>query len=625
MRLTYPTTLVLQALLQGHHHGFDIMDATGLPSGTVYPILRRLDAEGCVRSRWEKDGVARREQRPPRRYYELTPERPHLRRRSGRPLPRAPGRHRRGHGEGEVTPMSLPRHFRARASHRRARRPRWCPPASATTGSAEWDAELASLDDVPARYRRPVRRALGAFADAFWLRQRSIADFDWIDDVRHGVRQLAQHGGFAVDRHRHPRAGPGRHGHDVQRDRPDPAAAAALSRRRSHRHGVGNARADRRAARGRARQSPRLARARARRSSTSPASSRGRSTSPATRGPRCGSPPRSPRDSSRRSASRRWPAASSRRRSIRRAAIACSSSARRSGGSASAAIRRSSARTVRADDGAFTIVGIVPGDVRAASACRPRAAIATSGSPRRSRRTSRNIRGSGYWAVVGRLKPGVTLEAAQAEMNAIAQQLARSIRAPTRRPARACSRFATISSATSARRHAARRRGARRAAHRLRQRRQPAAGARLGARARDRRARRRSARGAAASCSNCCSKAWSSPRSAGWSAPVLAAWALRRAGASSARRRVPWIETLHLDWRALAFAASDVGDRGASLSGMLPGVARGARRARHRRPQHHDRRSRAASAARRPGRRRSRARAGARVGRGAAAPQLRRA
>jgi PadR family transcriptional regulator PadR len=72
VRLTYPTTLVLQALLHGHHHGFDIMDATGLPSGTVYPILRRLDAEGYVRSRWEKEGLARREQRPPRRYYELT-------------------------------------------------------------------------------------------------------------------------------------------------------------------------------------------------------------------------------------------------------------------------------------------------------------------------------------------------------------------------------------------------------------------------------------------------------------------------------------------------------------------------------------------------------------------------
>jgi PadR family transcriptional regulator PadR len=78
VRLTYPTTLVLQALLHGHHHGFDIMDATGLPSGTVYPILRRLDAEGCVRSRWERDGEARKEQRPPRRYYELTTQGRHL-------------------------------------------------------------------------------------------------------------------------------------------------------------------------------------------------------------------------------------------------------------------------------------------------------------------------------------------------------------------------------------------------------------------------------------------------------------------------------------------------------------------------------------------------------------------
>ena len=73
MRLTYPTALVLQALLHGHHHGFDIMDATALASGTVYPILRRLEAEGIVKSKWEREGVARREQRPPRRYYELSP------------------------------------------------------------------------------------------------------------------------------------------------------------------------------------------------------------------------------------------------------------------------------------------------------------------------------------------------------------------------------------------------------------------------------------------------------------------------------------------------------------------------------------------------------------------------
>jgi DNA-binding PadR family transcriptional regulator len=72
MNLTYPTALVLEALARGHHHGFQIMDVTGLPSGTIYPLLRRLDREGLVSSRWEKPAVARREQRPPRRYYQLT-------------------------------------------------------------------------------------------------------------------------------------------------------------------------------------------------------------------------------------------------------------------------------------------------------------------------------------------------------------------------------------------------------------------------------------------------------------------------------------------------------------------------------------------------------------------------
>ena len=72
LNMTYPTALVLQALAQGFHHGFDIMDATGLPSGTVYPILRRLDREGHLASAWEKASVANREQRPPRRYYSIT-------------------------------------------------------------------------------------------------------------------------------------------------------------------------------------------------------------------------------------------------------------------------------------------------------------------------------------------------------------------------------------------------------------------------------------------------------------------------------------------------------------------------------------------------------------------------
>lgn len=72
MHVTYPTTLVLHALAVGIRHGFDIIDATGLPSGTVYPILRRLERETLVVAAWEDAAIAHDEQRPPRRYYELT-------------------------------------------------------------------------------------------------------------------------------------------------------------------------------------------------------------------------------------------------------------------------------------------------------------------------------------------------------------------------------------------------------------------------------------------------------------------------------------------------------------------------------------------------------------------------
>ena len=63
---------VLAAISRSVRYGFDIMDATGLPSGTVYPALGRLERDGYVRSRWESQTVAQREKRPPRRYYEIT-------------------------------------------------------------------------------------------------------------------------------------------------------------------------------------------------------------------------------------------------------------------------------------------------------------------------------------------------------------------------------------------------------------------------------------------------------------------------------------------------------------------------------------------------------------------------
>ena len=70
--MTYNGALVLQALARGCRYGFELMDFTGLASGTAYPILRRFEADGLVRSRWESATGARRNARPRRRYYELT-------------------------------------------------------------------------------------------------------------------------------------------------------------------------------------------------------------------------------------------------------------------------------------------------------------------------------------------------------------------------------------------------------------------------------------------------------------------------------------------------------------------------------------------------------------------------
>jgi len=48
------------------------MELTGLPSGTVYPAMRRLERDGLVRSQWERQSIADAGQRPPRKYYKLT-------------------------------------------------------------------------------------------------------------------------------------------------------------------------------------------------------------------------------------------------------------------------------------------------------------------------------------------------------------------------------------------------------------------------------------------------------------------------------------------------------------------------------------------------------------------------
>jgi DNA-binding PadR family transcriptional regulator len=71
-KLSHTAALILQTVDQGFSYGFDIMDATGLPSGTVYPALRRMESEGLVTSQWEPGKKALAEQRPARKYYRIT-------------------------------------------------------------------------------------------------------------------------------------------------------------------------------------------------------------------------------------------------------------------------------------------------------------------------------------------------------------------------------------------------------------------------------------------------------------------------------------------------------------------------------------------------------------------------
>ncbi len=71
-RLSHSAALILKALSLGFCFGLDVMQITGLPSGTVYPALRRLERDALVVSRWEPEEEAIRNNRPARRYYEVT-------------------------------------------------------------------------------------------------------------------------------------------------------------------------------------------------------------------------------------------------------------------------------------------------------------------------------------------------------------------------------------------------------------------------------------------------------------------------------------------------------------------------------------------------------------------------
>ena len=74
-RMTLQTQLVLRALLEDparQRYGLELCELAGLPSGTIYPILARLEQFGWVESSWEDPAVHEREGRPRRRFYLLT-------------------------------------------------------------------------------------------------------------------------------------------------------------------------------------------------------------------------------------------------------------------------------------------------------------------------------------------------------------------------------------------------------------------------------------------------------------------------------------------------------------------------------------------------------------------------
>ncbi|WP_234021864.1 MULTISPECIES: PadR family transcriptional regulator [unclassified Streptomyces] len=77
LRMTMQTQLVLKELLQRPteaQYGLTVGQAVGLQSGTIHPILARLQRAGILESYWEDpdEHAAADPPRPRRRYYKFT-------------------------------------------------------------------------------------------------------------------------------------------------------------------------------------------------------------------------------------------------------------------------------------------------------------------------------------------------------------------------------------------------------------------------------------------------------------------------------------------------------------------------------------------------------------------------
>lgn len=72
LRISPQTFAILESLLEKPthwRHGYSLSQQTGLPSGTLYPILMRLEKLAWLETRWEEPGHLGR---PPRHLYRLT-------------------------------------------------------------------------------------------------------------------------------------------------------------------------------------------------------------------------------------------------------------------------------------------------------------------------------------------------------------------------------------------------------------------------------------------------------------------------------------------------------------------------------------------------------------------------
>jgi PadR family transcriptional regulator PadR len=76
VRITIQTLKVLGVLLgnpSAGYYGLEISKLSALPTGSIYPILTRLETAGWITSSWEEINESA-EGRRRRRYYQLSPQ-----------------------------------------------------------------------------------------------------------------------------------------------------------------------------------------------------------------------------------------------------------------------------------------------------------------------------------------------------------------------------------------------------------------------------------------------------------------------------------------------------------------------------------------------------------------------